>query len=109
MKYISISIKLNEEYSKFEKLTKDFFNYSENDCYLINKNFMESLEDILCFKEIDDIINKNKQITTEKQKLDKIFKEINPEDYKKLIELDKIKIMYFLKTREILFEEVLFG
>ena len=102
VKYISISIKLNEEYSKFEKLTKDFFNYSENDCYLINKNFMESLEDILCFKEIDDIINKNKQITTEKQKLDKIFKEINPEDYKKLIELDKIKIMYFLKTREIL-------
>ena len=85
-KYISISIKLNEEYSKFEKLTKEKNNNIEKDCYLIKKNFMEQLEGILCFDEIDNFINNNKQLTTEK-KLDKIIKQINPETKKKLCEL----------------------
>ena len=101
-KYISIAINLNMEYSKLEKLTKENNNYTEYDCYLIKNIFMETLEDILCFKEIDDIINKNNQLTTENQKLDKIIKEINPETKKKLIELDKNKIAYDLKTKEIL-------
>ena len=102
IKYISFSIKLNEEYSKLEKLIKGTNNYREYDCYLIKKNFMESLEYILCFKEIDDIINKNKQLISEKQKLDIILKEINPKTNKKLIELNEKKLENDLRARKIL-------
>ena len=63
---------------------------------------MEGLEAILYFKEIDDIINDNKQLTTEQKKLDKIMKQINPETKKKLIELNQDKIKYDLKAKEIL-------
>ena len=99
--YISLLIKLNEEYSKLEKLTKEKNNQIENDCYLINKNLMEGLEDILCFKEIDDIININKDLITEKQKLDKILKEINSDTKKRLTELDENKIKYELAIKEL--------
>ena len=74
--YISISIKLSEQYSKLEKLTKEKNNQIENDCYLISKKLIEGLEDILCFKEIDDIINKDNKLISEKQKLDKVITKI---------------------------------
>ena len=61
-KLISISIKLNEEYSKFKKLINEQNHKTENQCYLIKKNFIESIEYILSFKEIDDIINQKGQL-----------------------------------------------
>ena len=105
-KLISISIKLNEEYSKFKKLINEPNHKTENQCYLIKKNFIESIEDILYFKEINDIINQKGQLLkscqNEKEKIEKIKKEIKSETIKSLKELDKQNIDYELKSKELL-------
>ena len=40
-KLISVSIKLNKEYSKFKKLIIESNHNIENQCYLIKKNFID--------------------------------------------------------------------
>ena len=104
-KLISVSIKLNKEYSKFKKLIIESNHNIENQCYLIKKNFIESIEEILFFKEIDDIINqKGQQLKSchdEKEKIEKIKKEIEPKTIKFLKELDKQVIEYELDSKEL--------
>jgi len=69
-KLISISIKLSEEYTKFKKLINEPNHKTEIECYLIKNNFLESIEDILHFKEINDkIIKKGHYLILKKKKL----------------------------------------
>ena len=104
-KCISISIKLSEEYSKFKKLINEQKYNKENECYLIKKNFIDSIEDIFNFQEIEKIMNKNSQLLqkckNEKEKIDKIKNEISPDLKNDLKYLDDKSIELKIKSKEI--------
>ena len=103
-KLISISSKLREGYSKFTKLLKEPNHKTENECYLIKKNFLESIEDILYFKEIDDVITKKEQLLRsckgETEKITKLKKEIDQKTKQSLKDLDEQTIGYELESKE---------
>ena len=105
-KCISISIKLSEEYSKFKKLINEQNHSEENKCYLIKKNFINSVEDIFNFQEIEKIMNNNSQILqkciNEKEKIDKIKNGIKPALKNDLKYLDDKSIESKIKAKDIL-------
>ena len=105
-KCISVSINLNEEYLKLKKSIDEQNYNSETECYLISKNFMKAIEDIFAFEEINEIINKNRQILTkcknEKEKLEIIKKDIKNNTKNELKGLDEKSMEYKIKNKDIL-------
>ena len=96
-KYISYSIKLYIEYDKIKK-------QSEEKSYLINKNIIEEIQDILCFKEVNEVLIKNNELIKDysgkKEQIEKIRKEIKSDTIiKTLKELNDDKIKELIKKK----------
>ena len=103
-KYISYSIKLYIEYSKLKKQIDKKNDKKEKECYLINKNIIEEIQNIFCYKEINDILNINNELIKDykgtKEEIDKIKKEIKLDNIiKKLKELDDNSIKENIKAK----------
>ena len=96
-KYISYSIKLYIEYDKIKKQI-------EEKSYLINKNIIEEIQDILCFKEVNEVLIKNNELIKDysgkKEQIEKIRKEIKSDTIiKTLKELNDDKIKELIKKK----------
>ena len=102
-KYLTYSLKLYKEYSSLKKQIGEKNNQKENECYLINKNFIEEVHKILCFNDINDEFDKNaeliKDFKGEKEKIEKIKNGIKLGILKQLNELDENKIKENLKLK----------
>ena len=103
-KYISYSIKLYIEYDKLKKQIDAKNNKKEKECYLINKNIIEEIQNIFCFNDINDIINSNNELIKDykgtKEQIDKIKKEIKSDNIiKKIKELDDNNIKVYIKEK----------
>ena len=102
-KYISYSIKLYIEYDKLKKQIGSKNDKKEKECYLINKNIIEKIQNIFCFNEINDIINNNNELIKDKgtkEQIDKIKKEIKSDNIiKKIKDLDDNNIKENIKTK----------
>ena len=105
-KYLSYSVKLNIEYSKFKKLIEEQSHSIVNECYLISKTLIETLENLLCFKEIGELICSKEELVKnykgENAQIENIKKEIKPEIITKLKELNSGSIEYDLKIKDFL-------
>ena len=104
-KLISNAIKLNDEYSKLKKLINEQKNDKESECYLVKKNFIEAIEEILYYNEIENIILQKDQLLkkcqNEKEKLEKIKNGIKADSIKALKESDDSTIAYELDAKEL--------
>ena len=106
-KYLSYSIELYNEYSTYNLQIEKPNNKMENECYLVNKNLIVEIEDILCYNDINETLIKNKEVIKNysmkkenKDILEKIKKEINTDTIKKINELEDKKFEELLKQKE---------
>ena len=86
-RYLSLPIELYFELCKFKKKIDEQNHNIETDCYLISKTLFEAVENLLCFKEISDVINSMKELINNKdgkKQLNKIRKEIKGDTLNKL-------------------------
>jgi len=104
-KYLIFSITFIDEYIKLKTLIGEKNNSKDYDCYLINKNLIETIENILCIKDINDILKAKKELIKnfkgEKEQIENIKKELKFDNIiKELKKLDDKKIEEKIKPKQ---------